>query len=42
MRTTYCLLILWLIAGGQLAGCGQKGPLQMPEPAPQAQEAERR
>ncbi len=29
---TVGVLSLWLIAAGQLAGCGQKGPLYLPPP----------
>ena len=32
MRLLLCLVVL-LVGTGNLAGCGQKGPLERPEPA---------
>jgi len=40
MKTTHWLVILLLVTSSLLAACGQKGPLYMPEKAPQQEQEE--
>ncbi|MDX2218988.1 MAG: lipoprotein [Burkholderiales bacterium] len=39
MRASPLIVVVLCLALALLAGCGQKGPLKLPEPAPAAQPA---